>query len=160
MSNEREVLIRRITETQRGMARLFAQHQSPLFSSNLTMRQLKVVMVLSMNGSASGQDLSHNLGVGLGTVTGIVDRLVAQGLVSRHEDPHDRRVRRVELTPAGAGLIEEINNAGIQQYRRIMEHLDTETLRTLDDVSRKIRDVAEKLTPDKSAPGGLTSDNG
>jgi DNA-binding MarR family transcriptional regulator len=165
VSNEREDLILRITETQRGLARLFAQHQSPLFSSNLTMRQLKVVMVLSMNGSASGQDLAHNLGVGLGTVTGIVDRLVAQGLVSRHEDPHDRRVRRVELTSAGVGLIEEINNAGIQQYRRIMEHLDTETLRTLDDVTRKIRDVAGKLASagasDKApACGELTSDNG
>ncbi|MCF6472656.1 MarR family transcriptional regulator [Nonomuraea sp. MG754425] len=145
MSNEREDLIRRITDTQRGLGRLFAQHQSPLFTSNLTMRQLKVVMVLSVSGSASGQDLAHNLGVGLGTVTGIVDRLVAHGLVSRHEDPHDRRVRRVELTPAGAGLIEEINNAGIQQYRRIMEHLDTETLRTLDHVTRTIRDVACEL---------------
>ncbi|MCP2357324.1 DNA-binding MarR family transcriptional regulator [Nonomuraea thailandensis] len=161
MSNEREDLIRRITDTQRGLARLFAQHQSPLFSSNLTMRQLKVVMVLSMNGSASGQDLAHNLGVGLGTVTGIVDRLVAHGLVSRHEDPHDRRVRRVELTPAGAGLIEEINNAGIQQYRRIMEHLDTETLRTLEHVSRKIGEVAAKLAPDRApVPDELTPDNG
>ncbi|MEV4177231.1 MarR family transcriptional regulator [Nonomuraea sp. NPDC049709] len=148
MSNEREELIRRIGETQRGLARLFAQHQSPLFSSNLTMRQLKVIMVLSMNGSVSGQDLAHNLGVGLGTVTGIVDRLVAHGLVSRHEDPHDRRVRRVELTPKGTALIEEINNAGVQHYQRIMDHLDTETLRALDHVTRTIRAVADKLSHD------------
>ncbi|MGP4104278.1 MarR family winged helix-turn-helix transcriptional regulator [Nonomuraea sp. KM90] len=148
MSNEREELIRRIGETQRGLARLFAQHQSPLFSSNLTMRQLKVIMVLSMNGSVSGQDLAHNLGVGLGTVTGIVDRLVAHGLVSRHEDPHDRRVRRVELTPKGTALIEEINNAGVQHYQRIMDHLDTETLRALDHVTRTIHAVADKLSHD------------
>ena len=147
MSDERENLIRRISETQRGLGRLFAQHQSPLFSSNLTMRQLKVVMLLS-GGSASGQDLAHDLGVGLGTVTGIVDRLVAHGLVSRHEDPQDRRVRRVELTPEGAALIEDINNAGLEQYRRIMAHLDTETLRALDHVIRTIRDVAEKLSND------------
>jgi DNA-binding MarR family transcriptional regulator len=147
VSDERENLIRRISETQRGLGRLFAQHQSPLFSSNLTMRQLKVVMLLS-GGSASGQDLAHDLGVGLGTVTGIVDRLVAHGLVSRHEDPQDRRVRRVELTPEGAALIEDINNAGLEQYRRIMAHLDTETLRALDHVVRTIRDVAEKLSND------------
>jgi DNA-binding MarR family transcriptional regulator len=147
VSDERENLIRRISETQRGLGRLFAQHQSPLFSSNLTMRQLKVVMLLS-GGSASGQDLAHDLGVGLGTVTGIVDRLVAHGLVSRHEDPQDRRVRRVELTPEGAALIEDINNAGLEQYRRIMAHLDTETLRALDHVIRTIRDVAEKLSND------------
>ncbi|TMR19216.1 MarR family transcriptional regulator [Nonomuraea zeae] len=148
MSDEREELIRRITGTQRDLARLFAQHQSPLFTSNLTMRQLKVVMLLSISGSASGQDLAHALGVGLGTVTGIVDRLVAHGLVSRHEDPQDRRVRRAELTPAGAALIEEINNAGMEHYQRIMDHLDTETLRALDHAVRAIRDVADKLSND------------
>ncbi|WP_084774455.1 MarR family winged helix-turn-helix transcriptional regulator [Nonomuraea candida] len=157
VSNEREDLIRRITETQRGLGRLIAQHQSPLFSSNLTLRQLKVIMLLSVNGSASGQDLAHHLGVGLGTVTGIVDRLVAHGLVSRHEDPHDRRVRRVELTPVGTQLIEEINNAGLHHYRRIMEHLDTDTLRTLDSVTRTISDVAAKLAHEDRTgdePGG------
>ncbi|MEV0388824.1 MarR family transcriptional regulator [Nonomuraea sp. NPDC050643] len=148
--DEREDLIRRITETQRGLGRLFAQHQSPLFSSNLTMRQLKVILIVSMNGSASGQDLAQSLGVGLGTVTGIVDRLVAQGFVGRHEDPHDRRVRRVELTPAGAALVEEINNAGFDHYRRILDHLDTATLHALDHVTRTIRDVAAKLIDEGS----------
>ncbi|MEV0313106.1 MarR family winged helix-turn-helix transcriptional regulator [Nonomuraea fuscirosea] len=151
VSNEREELISRIAQTQQGLGRLFAQHQSPLFSSNLTMRQLKVIMILSATGSASGQDLAHNLGVGLGTVTGIVDRLVAHGLVGRHEDPHDRRVRRVELTPAGTKLIEDMSNTGVQHYRRIMEHLDTETLRALDRVTRTIRDVADKLAREGSA---------
>ena len=146
MNNEREELINRINDTQRALARLFAQHyRSPLFTSNLTLRQLKVIMLLSINGSASGQDLAHDLGVGLGTVTGIVDRLIAHGLVSRHEDPHDRRVRRVELTPAGTRLIEDINNAGVEEFRRIMDHLDTETLRTLDEVTRTVHKVADDL---------------
>ncbi|SDK77127.1 DNA-binding transcriptional regulator, MarR family [Nonomuraea maritima] len=148
VNHEREELILRITETQRGLGRLLARHQSPLFRSNLTMRQLKALVILSVHGSASGQDLAHDLGAGLGTVTGIVDRLVAQGLASRHEDPHDRRVRRVELTPAGTALIEEINNTGIEHYRRIMDHLDTETLRALDHVTRTVRSVAEKLARD------------
>ncbi|WP_103962633.1 MarR family winged helix-turn-helix transcriptional regulator [Nonomuraea solani] len=147
-SDEREDLIRRITETQKGLGRLFAQQHSPLFSSNLTMRQLKVILVVAMNGSASGQDLAQSLGVGLGTVTGIVDRLVTQGYVSRHEDPHDRRVRRVELTKNGAALVEEINNAGHEQYRRILDHLDTATLHALDHATRAIRDVAAKLIDD------------
>ncbi|MEV1177338.1 MarR family transcriptional regulator [Nonomuraea sp. NPDC049784] len=148
VSDEREDLIRRITETQRGLGRVFAQHRSPLFSSNLTMRQLHVVMLLALNGSASGQDLAHHLGVSLGTVTGLVDRLVAHGLATRHEDPQDRRVRRVELSPAGAALVEEINNAGFEHYRRILEHLDTDTLRSLEHITRTIRAVADKLYND------------
>ncbi|MET7463658.1 MarR family transcriptional regulator [Nonomuraea sp. NPDC005501] len=153
VDDEREDLIRRITETQRGLGRAFARHPSPLFSSNLTMRQLKVVMVLALHGSASGQELAHDLGVGLGTVTGIVDRLVAQGLVSRHEDPHDRRVRRVELTAEGTDLIGRIQDAGMQHYRRVMEHLDTGTLRTLDTIVRRIRDIAEDLEKEETSRG-------
>ena len=42
------------------------------------------------------------MGVSLATITGIVDRLAAQGLVTRREDPRDRRVRRVELTAGRA----------------------------------------------------------
>ncbi|RVX40704.1 DNA-binding MarR family transcriptional regulator [Nonomuraea polychroma] len=151
MNDEREDLIRRITETQRGLGRLFAQQRSSLFTSNLTMRQLKVIMLLSAQGSASGQELAAGLGVGLGTVTGIVDRLIAQGYVSRREDPHDRRVRRVELTAAGAALIADINNAGADQLRRIMEHLDTQTLRNLDQATRAIRAVADKLDSEPGA---------
>jgi DNA-binding MarR family transcriptional regulator len=145
VNDEREELIRRIIDNQRGLVRAFAQHQSPLFASNLTMRQLKVVLLVSVNGSATGQDLSHHLGVALGTVTGIVDRLVAHGLVSRHEDPQDRRVRRVELTEAGTKLIDQINDAGLQQYQAVMAYLDTEMLRCLNKVTDRLREVAMDL---------------
>ncbi len=145
MNDERAELIQRITDNQRGLIQAFAHHQSPLFSSNLTMRQLKVVMLVALSGSATGQDLSQHLGVALGTVTGIVDRLVAHGLVSRHEDPHDRRVRRVELTEAGTKLVDEINDAGLQQYQAIMGHLDTEMLRCLNKATKRLREVAEEL---------------
>ncbi|MBB3725004.1 MarR family winged helix-turn-helix transcriptional regulator [Nonomuraea dietziae] len=145
VDDERETLIRQISETQRGLGRLLAQDRSPLFDSNLTMRQLKVVILLSCTGSASGQELAGNLGVGLGTVTGIVDRLVGHGLVTRHEDPHDRRVRRVQLTDAGRALVEEINDAGLRNYRRIMERLDLDSLRSLADITAKIAAIAAEL---------------
>lgn len=42
------------------------------------------------------------------TMTGIVDRLVDRGWVSRERDPHDRRTLRVALTPQGDDLLERI----------------------------------------------------
>ncbi len=47
-------------------------------------------------------------------VTGIVDRLESRGLVERHPDEEDRRVRTLVLTPAGAdvrGLVVELLTA-------------------------------------------------
>src|SRR5690606_38743085 len=122
VNDERDDLIRQIIEIQRDLGRALARRQSPLFSSNLTMRQLKVIMLVAAEGSATGQDLAQHLGVTLGTVTGLVDRL---------EDPQDRLMRSISRTPAGRNLIEEINNAELREYRQIRKHLDLETMRCL-----------------------------
>jgi DNA-binding MarR family transcriptional regulator len=47
-------------------------------------------------------ELSRFLMVSNGNSTGIIDRLVAEGLVSRAAMPGDRRSIRVQLTPKGA----------------------------------------------------------
>lgn len=152
VDNERDRLLHQISEIQRDLGRLFAQNHpsSPVFDSNLTMRQLKVVMILSFQDSASGQDLAHHLGVGLGTVTGIVDRLVGHGLVTRREDPHDRRVRRIELSPAGHTLTEQIADAGLANFRCLLGLLDTPTLHDLSTVMDKIQAAARALTTEKA----------
>ncbi|GAA4228972.1 DNA-binding MarR family transcriptional regulator [Streptosporangium album] len=151
VDNERDRLLRQLGEIQRDLGRLFAQNRpsSPLFDSNLTMRQLKVVTLLSFQDSASGQELAHHLGVGLGTVTGIVDRLVGHGLVTRREDPHDRRIRRVELSPAGLALTEQIADAGLANFRCLLQLLDTPTLHDLSTVMGKIQAAAHTLTTEK-----------
>lgn len=41
-------------------------------------------------------------------VTGIVDRLTALGFVTRQEDPRDRRVKSLQLTPHGTAILHEV----------------------------------------------------
>jgi DNA-binding MarR family transcriptional regulator len=144
--DEREELIARIGEAQHALGRVFAHDRSmPLLAVNLTMQQLKVALILSSRGSVSGQELAHTLGTGLGTVTGIVDRLVAQGLVTRREDPSDRRIRRVELSDAGRRMTEELADAGLASYRNLLDRLDLDTLRQLETVMQKLREAAAEL---------------
>ena len=47
------------------------------------------------------RDLSERLMVTGGNVTGLTDRLVAEGLVERRDDAHDRRATTVRLTEDG-----------------------------------------------------------
>ncbi|WP_248958494.1 MarR family winged helix-turn-helix transcriptional regulator [Sphaerisporangium perillae] len=144
--DERQELIARIGEAQHTLGRLFSHDRSmPLLALNLTMQQLKVALILAGRGSVPGQELATALGTGLGTVTGIVDRLVAQGLVARREDPSDRRIRRVELTDAGRRMTEELIDAGMTGYRRLLDRLDTGTLRDLDEVMGKLCAAAAEL---------------
>ncbi len=46
-------------------------------------------------------ELSRRLMVTNGNVTGLIDRLVTEGLVARQPAAHDRRAQVVRLTPAG-----------------------------------------------------------
>jgi DNA-binding MarR family transcriptional regulator len=50
------------------------------------------------------RELSRRLMVTGGNVTGLTDRLVAEGLVERRDDPRDRRSCTVLLTPEGKRL--------------------------------------------------------
>jgi DNA-binding MarR family transcriptional regulator len=46
-------------------------------------------------------ELSRRLMVSNGNVTGLIDRLLTEGLVERQPAPHDRRSQVVRLTPSG-----------------------------------------------------------
>jgi DNA-binding MarR family transcriptional regulator len=50
------------------------------------------------------RDLAQNLRCDASTVTGIVDRLEAEGLVERRPDPTDRRVKALVVTQRGLAL--------------------------------------------------------
>jgi DNA-binding MarR family transcriptional regulator len=54
------------------------------------------------------RELAETLGFDASHVTGIVDGLEDRGLVERRADPHDRRVKVLVITAAGAKLRREI----------------------------------------------------
>lgn len=56
-------------------------------------------------------DLSQQLMVSNGNVTGIIDRLVKEGLVARNPVETDRRAFLIKITPKGAALMEEMADA-------------------------------------------------
>jgi len=105
--DEREQLIERIERAEDRYLEIWSTNlTSPLQSVDLTMQQLKTLMLLSFRDGLSGHELSEALGVGLAAVTGMANRLTDRGLVRRAEDPNDRRVRRVYLTEQGTELID------------------------------------------------------
>jgi DNA-binding MarR family transcriptional regulator len=126
---ENEERIADIMATQQRLQLLFAYDRSdPLFSSHLTLSQLKILMLLSRHGNVSGGELAGLLGVGLAALSGMVDRLVLQDLVTRTEDLYDRRVRRIGLTRTGSELIASIFNAGEEKMRALLSRLSAAEL--------------------------------
>ncbi|MEV6596935.1 MarR family transcriptional regulator [Actinoplanes sp. NPDC051346] len=152
VDNER--LIADIMGAQQQLQHLFAYDRSdPLFTSQLTMSQLKILLLLFRLGDTSGRELAGLLGVSLATLSGMIDRLVAQDLVARTEDPHDRRVRRISLSPAGQALMSKIITAGAEKHARLLRKLTDEELRTVRDAMLAMVRVAAEDSP-AQAPSG------
>lgn len=122
-------LIADIMIAQQRLQRLFAYDRSdPLFTSHLTLSQVKILMLLSRHGTVSGGELAGMLGVGAAALSGMIDRLVGQDLVTRTEDLQDRRVRRIGLTRAGNELISGIFTAGAEKHHKLLSRLTAEEL--------------------------------
>lgn len=120
-------------------------------SVDLTMPQLKsLIYVTKCNGATSGQ-IASSLGVGLSTITGVVDRLAEQGLVSRHEDPRDRRVTRVVPTPRGRQIIEDLLQFRNETISAILARLTTEQLYTVEIAFQYLVDAVDAIANEQSS---------
>lgn len=73
----------------------------------ITLSQSFVLLSLLEQDGSSVKAIASALQLDSPAVTGLVDRLAKQGLVSRQEDPNDRRSTLVFLTPEGQKIAEE-----------------------------------------------------
>jgi DNA-binding MarR family transcriptional regulator len=127
-----------ILSLYRGLRRsVLRRSRAELARSGLTGAQLSVISLLGTRGPMTLTALSHELAIGHSTVSGIVDRLQARGIVERAPNPADRRETRVSLTDAalrrgrpladddpGGRLAAELAAASGEQRRTILKGLE------------------------------------
>jgi DNA-binding MarR family transcriptional regulator len=78
----------------------------------VTLPKFDVMAALARNEAGMTMtEVSRFLMVSNGNVTGLIDRLVADGLVVRVADKHDRRATLVRLTPKGLRLFASMAEA-------------------------------------------------
>jgi DNA-binding MarR family transcriptional regulator len=110
--------------------------------TEVTMPQLKTLMVLYGMDQATMGELAEALGTGVSTVTGIIDRLVEHGLVQRVEDPRDRRIVVGRPTAAGVALVDRLLGAARDQMRRFLERLDPAQIHLVAESTRLLHRAA------------------
>ena len=60
-----------------------------------------------------------------------VDDLVRRGMVQRHEDTEDRRMKRIQLTDEGRAVIRRVNAARLVGLEQFTENLNDDERRLL-----------------------------
>ncbi len=98
--------------------------ETDLAPYGLTVNQAFALMSLARAGDTCPMtELAGAACRSQGTMTGIIDRLVRNGLVERKTDQADRRVVLVNLTPAGRDFLNSIRQARLDRLDAMLEGL-------------------------------------
>jgi len=110
-------------------------------SLKLTPSQFDVIVTLGDTDGMTCAELSDATLVTKGTLTGVLDRLVAKNLIKREAVSGDRRCTKIKLTDKGEALFRKVFAAHIAHikpfFERALNQKDAEQARTL---LLKIRD--------------------
>lgn len=114
-----------IKDVARLYTRNFERHSTGL---ELTLAQCKVLGYLQRNQGISQVRLAELTDTGAMTMTRLVTRMQADGLIERRADPEDGRAHRLYLRPAAQAKLEEI--------WRVSDRARGETLAGLNEAER------------------------
>jgi len=95
----------------------------PWLQLKLTREQLRVMFLLSFKGTSSPGEVAAAFGVPRANVTSTINRLVEKGLVSRRENPVDRRSYILSLTDAGHEQVEQLRAMGAARIKEVLERM-------------------------------------
>jgi DNA-binding MarR family transcriptional regulator len=107
--------------------------------------QLHVLFMLVSDGPSTMSHLADALGVSLPNVTGLVDRMVENGLVERVRDTDDRRVVSVSPTAAGRAQVEEIDLVRRRALAELLSRLNPSQQEQALQIFAALRRNAEAL---------------
>ena len=130
---ERRARVERVVATYETlMLRVAAAHAPEFLGVGVTMSQAKVLYLVQGDRGLRMSELSARLGVSLSTISGMVERLVDQGLLDRRDDPADRRQVILRITDAGATQLELFRELNVGQFRDMLAGIDEADLAVVE----------------------------
>lgn len=158
----REQLISQTIEQHKLMFQAMQGLDMPEWiGSDMTMPQFKILFLLythgwmRMGGTEKEPGIAFFLGKNISTATGIVDRLVEQGLIKRKEDPDDRRVVVVGLTDKGQEVCDTFMQFGWQHAERMFARLTNEELEIVAKAQVLMTRVVMEAAAERNPPPNL-----
>lgn len=139
-----------VYEVARAFTNAYAKLMAPM---GLTRPQARVIACVMKYPGITQADLCEYIGVGRMAMSGLIDRMESKDLVSRAEDPSDKRVKRVFLTRGARKLVPDLQEIADTLYERSMSSIKTKDLKITKEVLSTIRENLEELLLDSADDG-------
>ena len=139
---QRPALVGAVDAFEAFQQRLMAVHAPEFTAFDLTMAQAKLLYVVTAAGTLSMSEIAQRLGVTISTSSGAVDHLVSVGLLSRVDDPANRRQVRVSATPLGLETLEQMRELNAHHLSALLGAISDDDLALIE---RAIRILTEAV---------------
>jgi DNA-binding MarR family transcriptional regulator len=98
----------------------------------LTITQIKLLHQLELTTEElTLKEAAERVPLSLPAASRTVDDLVRRGMIERHEDVEDRRMKRIQLTEAGRAVIRRLNAARLDGFEEFTASLTDDERRLL-----------------------------
>ena len=105
---------------------LESELEERLRPGGVPIEQFRILEVLDASEPCAMGEIAARSLIEPPTLTKIIDKMVADGLVYRLPDPNDRRRVLIVLAPAGKALFKRLRGVSSAQEQRLVERLESE----------------------------------
>ena len=121
----------------------------------ITRAQWAVMARLETTEGLKQSELAEILDLQPITLTRLIDRLCANGMVERRPDPNDRRAKRLYLTPLARPLMDQLTDMGRDMMGTVLDGFDLATVERmileLGITKDNLKNAIAKKTAEKAA---------
>jgi DNA-binding MarR family transcriptional regulator len=112
--------------------------QHTLAELGITSTQASIMFMLARGRGLAAADLAREYGIDASTVTRLIDRLEARGLLNRVRSEEDRRVVNLEVTERGMAIAERIPDIFTSVLDKLLVGFTPEEIGFLKSMLRRI----------------------
>lgn len=120
-----------------------ATHAVEQLDGGVSLPQFRLLLTLSDLGPAPSAEVAERLGSAASSVTRLADHLEDAGYLVRRRERPNRSVVRLELTPAGAELVERVVTWRAAELERLVAELPARSRPQLARLVARFCDAAE-----------------
>lgn len=106
--------------------------------------QIRALSFIRRNPASTLTTVSEYLAVSNATTSSIVDRLVKKGLVTRVEDPKERRCLQLSLTQKGQAEYSVVQEVLIAELTKVLMRLPDDQVKQIQEGLRILKDALEE----------------
>lgn len=118
----------------------------------------RVLMILGQQSPLSIRDIAGAAVINLSTMTRIVQRMTAVGLVDCRTRPEDNRVTEVSLTPSGEEKLAAARAATAPVYHKVIGGVGRSEFDQIIETLNRFHTNLEELEPPRRRPKKATAD--